>query len=120
MITKNPDTLENIFSFPLLNLQNRKHTAFTQNYKLKKPFTFVNNTTLLGIELEIEQCPSCIDFDYFWTETVDHSLRNNGKEYISIPLRAKAPSSSDKISIGFSFLSNAIQIASESVFVFAR
>ena len=89
MITKNPDTLENIFSFPLLNLQNRKHTAFTQNYKLKKPFTFVNNTTLLGIELEVEQCPNCLDFEYFWTETVDHSLRNNGKEYISIPLRAK-------------------------------
>jgi len=89
MINKNPITLSEMHSFPLLNLQTKKHTIFTQNYKLEKPFSFVNNTTLIGIELEVENCPCNINFDYFWKETIDHSLRNDGKEYISIPLRTK-------------------------------
>lgn len=89
MIYKNTETLEAITTFPPLNTQARKHNLYIQNYKLKKPYKFVNDNTFIGIELEVELCPNTFNFDYFWTETVDYSLRNYGKEYISIPLRAK-------------------------------
>jgi hypothetical protein len=47
-----------------------------------------DKSTLLGIEVEIENLPEPAFTDYFWGLTDDGSLRNYGREYISQPLRA--------------------------------
>jgi hypothetical protein len=63
MIYKNTETLEAITTFPPLNIQARKHNLYIQNYKLKKPYKFVNDNTFIGIELEVELCPNIFNFD---------------------------------------------------------
>jgi hypothetical protein len=43
---------------------------------------------LLGIEIEVEGIHYVEAFQYYWKHKADGSLRNNGVEYASIPLRA--------------------------------
>lgn len=60
--------------------------------KLKNPYSFIHKTALIGIEIEIENINSTISeylSDVYWNVKEDSSLRNNGLEFITKPIRAK-------------------------------
>lgn len=83
--------LQQFIHYPGLTTQKIKHQKFEQQKpNLQYPYTFKNSNCLIGIEIEVENIQnSAIEhLLYYWEETEDHSLRNYGKEYRSIPLRA--------------------------------
>lgn len=83
--------LQQFINYPGLLTKKIKHQKFEQQKtNLQYPYTFKNSTCLIGIEIEIENIQNFIKENllYYWEETEDHSLRNYGKEYRSIPLRA--------------------------------
>lgn len=85
------DKIQNIKNFPGLSTKKIKHKKYEDLTKLKTPYEFKNNNCLLGLEIEIENITQSLHNyldDYYWEETEDHSLRNFGREYKSIPLRA--------------------------------
>jgi hypothetical protein len=47
----------------------------------------IENTTLVGIEVEVENVRKKIPNSGYWNVTRDGSLRNNGIEFISIPIK---------------------------------
>lgn len=89
MLEKKIQTLHN---FPELNIKKLKHKRYESTTTINNPYIFINDSCLIGLEIEIENIINSTYNDLmglYWTETEDNSLRNNGKEYKSIPLRAK-------------------------------
>ena len=82
--------IQEIHNYDALTTFKTKHLLYEQQTKLKNPYQFRNKNCLIGIEIEIENIIYSLEdvLEYYWSETEDHSLRNNGKEYKSIPLRA--------------------------------
>ena len=75
------------FKYAPLVVQKLHHLAYEQkqpNYQYK----MVAPSALIGIEVEVENVPNYISLDYYWKSKHDGSLRNNGCEFTSIPLRA--------------------------------
>jgi len=82
--------IQDIKNFPGLITKKLKHRKYEDLTKLKTPYEFKNNNCLIGIEIEIENIPESLQDSLkglYWEETEDHSLRNYGREYKSIPLR---------------------------------
>lgn len=64
--------------------------AYHQKYEQTQPpnvFALEEKNTLVGIEIEVENITNPPYLTYYWKSTTDGSLRNNGIEYVSIPLR---------------------------------
>lgn len=83
--------LQQFINYPGLSTQRMRHQKFEQQKtNLQYPYTFKNPSCLIGIEIEVENIQDSIAeyLQYYWEETEDHSLRNYGREYRSIPLRA--------------------------------
>lgn len=49
----------------------------------------INNHTLVGIEVEVENIQNKIECPYIWSYKEDGSLRNDGIEYVSRPIEAQ-------------------------------
>lgn len=62
------------------------HEAHTEKKFPNPSYPLVNTQTFLGIEVEVEQLvnPSRVTY---WNLKEDGSLRNNGKEFVSLPIR---------------------------------
>lgn len=77
--------LKQIFSYPVLNLN---ETHFNNTYKPSNKM--VCNNTVIGLENEIENVHVISNaYQDFYTKTTDGSLRNNGLEFVSHPIKAK-------------------------------
>jgi len=82
--------IQDIHNYSSLSTAKNHHLLYESRTQLKDNYNFRNKNCLLGIEIEIENVRStlCGNLDYYWAEDEDHSLRNYGKEYKSIPMRA--------------------------------
>ena len=66
-------------------------TSFIELHKLPQSYEFPDVKSIVGIEVEVENVKA-IDVNVtlaFWRVTDDGSLRNNGKEFVSTPLRSQ-------------------------------
>ena len=73
-------------AFAGLKVEKAKHQA----YEDKQPVLdvpIVAPHALIGIEVEVENITGYVPVEYYWTAKADGSLRNNGVEFTSIPLR---------------------------------
>lgn len=85
----NIKTLANIIDFPPIITRKLHHINYEQSIKPPQNIKFINKSCLFGLEVEIENITNIRIPEYYWNISDDHSLRNNGKEFISIPLRTK-------------------------------
>lgn len=81
------EILGKLCKFGALNVRKADHAAYEQTLP-KHNVDFVAPNALLGIEVEVENIPYPPQPEYYWKGKHDGSLRNNGVEYTSIPLRA--------------------------------
>lgn len=82
--------IQDIHSYSSLSTAKNHHLLYESRTQLKDNYIFRNKNCLIGIEIEVENIRSslCGNLDYYWAEDEDHSLRNYGREYKSIPMRA--------------------------------
>ncbi len=85
----NKQTLSELYDFPTLNTKKLFYIKHEQSLTLKNNPKFLNQTCFFGLEIEIEHITELPSPEYYWRVTEDHSLRNFGREFISIPLRTK-------------------------------
>ncbi len=89
-MNKPKPTLKDIHAYPALAVEKRKHTEYEKHVSPNSVSTWVNPEQLFGLEFEIEGFkfgPPVLE--YYWKAKEDNSLRNQGWEFTSIPLRAK-------------------------------
>lgn len=87
-------TLDKYYSFDSIpNIDKELAVGFED---VRKPYRRVDKSTYVGIEIEVENIvPTNATWESqewraasrFWTVTTDGSLRNNGKEFVSKPIR---------------------------------
>ncbi len=82
--------IQDIHSYSSLSTAKNHHLLYESRAQVKDNYVFRNRNCLIGIEIEVENVRStlCGNLDYYWSEDDDHSLRNYGREYKSIPMRA--------------------------------
>lgn len=57
-------------------------------YDLPNPFPFITHKSYIGIEVEVENIRKWFDYNReIWNIKEDGSLRNNGREFVSVPIR---------------------------------
>jgi len=81
-------TLSKTEGYPALNVQKAKHKSYEDTHKIENPIFIQEPTALVGVEVEVEgiRYPT-MHPEFYWTTKEDHSLRNQGWEFTSIPLR---------------------------------
>lgn len=80
------EIISKLYHFGNLSVQRQKHVEYEQ--KQQKPeYSIVSPSALVGIEVEVENMPHFVHTEYYWNCKQDGSLRNNGLEFTSIPLR---------------------------------
>jgi len=78
--------ISKLYDFKTLVVNKATHTKFEETL-LPTGITMVSPTALVGIEVEVENIRYHPVLNYYWDGKEDGSLRNNGAEYTSIPLR---------------------------------
>lgn len=79
--------LQTVFGYPALNVKRAYHKAYEKTLP-ENEYSLVDNNILFGLEIEAENIPNPPSFLYYWHTVKDGSLRNNGREFVSIPMRA--------------------------------
>lgn len=80
------ETLAKLYHYSPLTVHKTKHTEYEQ--KLEKQDVMIDKRALLGIEIEVENIRKPhMGLEYYWQSKEDNSLRNYGREFVSIPLR---------------------------------
>ena len=84
----NDSRISKYFNLPQLG-QASRNTYFKELGKEYKPTLPIHNKNyIFGIEVEVEHVPNPrIDGTTYWTMTTDGSLRNDGVEFVSLPIR---------------------------------
>ena len=82
-------TYRQIYHYPSLSLGTVQLNSFMQNYPLTCTHKVLDNSSLFGIEVEVEGLQHYPTTLPFWSVTDDGSLRNYGREYISRPIKGK-------------------------------
>lgn len=83
------ETLKTLYKFEPLKTYRNYNNEYETKTKLKEPYNFINNNVLIGLEIELENCSESFYINRYWTTKSDGSLRNNGIEFVSQPLRTK-------------------------------
>ena len=73
-------------SLPKLRVNKRELLEIKKASGYRDNFTVVDKAGLVGIEMEIENFSREVHSHPFWKTTTDGSLRNNGYEFVSVPL----------------------------------
>ena len=86
-VTEQPaPRLEALFPYKGLEVAKAKHQLFESTNGVNTiPMVYEN--ALVGIEVEVENIRKEVPITHYWSGKEDGSLRNNGAEYTSIPLR---------------------------------
>ena len=77
-------------NLPRLKVNEAGCSEYEQDHPYENKYPLVEKATYVGIECEIENVCNGTYFgihDPYWHKTKDGSLRNNGAEFISIPLK---------------------------------
>ena len=89
---ENLNRISKYFNLPAFGQSQRDKLFAKQNALFKNTRLLHNPHYIFGIEVEVENITnSNVHGEYadYWTTTADNSLRNNGIEYVSVPLRAE-------------------------------
>ncbi len=97
------ETYRNILSYKPLKLNTAVLHKYMDMYPIELKHSIVDKSSLVGIEVEVENLGSAPAFDGWWHRTEDGSLRNFGREYISEPLRGS------QVEYGLRLLFNTLQ-----------
>ena len=82
--------LSNMFDYSLMKTKESSQLALLADVGWKPSMKIVDPSCWIGIEVEVENVPNAHHEQFkFWKKIVDGSLRNNGYEYVSPPLRGK-------------------------------
>lgn len=82
-------TIGKEFNFKALMVQKKLHAEYENNNPITKPMELVDQHTLVGIEVEVENMKNFVpEMPVYWQVKNDSSLRNSGLEFTSIPLRS--------------------------------
>ena len=85
---KEPTIAEIVRELPRLRVYDDELTAF-EEHTYKSTIPIEDKQTYLGIEVEIENIQRwASDYSPYWRMIEDGSLRNNGREFITPPIRA--------------------------------
>ncbi len=80
--------IRDFFKFKALNLFGDQVQKFAENNPIPLTHPILDKNCLVGIEVEVENVPRYLDhLQPMWTRVEDNSLRNNGWEYISAPIK---------------------------------
>jgi len=91
-IAVNKQRISHYFNLPGLNQAERERDYATQDSLYTATLPVVQSAYIFGIEVEVENIPTPhVNYKHlsYWQITIDHSLRNNGAEFVSIPLKAR-------------------------------
>jgi len=77
-----------IDGLPRLKVFDTELTTHEEKFPFKGEFPVVDKNTYLGIEVEVENVQTFHNISPYWRITEDGSLRNNGREFITPPIRA--------------------------------
>lgn len=79
--------LQDVYKYPALKLDKVRSNAFEKSNKFDgEPFKWCMPNALVGIEVEVENITGPVPMEAYWQSKPDNSLRNNGVEFVSIPL----------------------------------
>jgi hypothetical protein len=82
--------LQDVFKYPALKLDKVRSNAYEKGHKLpENPFQWITTNAIVGVEVEVENIRHVVNIEAYWQAKQDNSLRNNGVEYVSIPLAVK-------------------------------
>ena len=83
--------LQEVYNYRGLSIRKTESVSYEKSNKVEdKPFVFVTNHALVGIEIEVENMHNSMPpFQAYWAAKADGSLRNAGIELVSVPLQVK-------------------------------
>ena len=83
--------MQNLVAYAPLKLKKTATNAYEKTHTLlNKPFNWTEHSDeLIGIEIEVENIKDTVPIEAYWEFKQDNSLRNNGAEFVSIPLQVK-------------------------------
>lgn len=76
-----------VYKYPFFDVDEMGMLSATKNRELY--FVNADPKCFIGLEVEVERLNNCIEFSPLWTLTKDNSLRENGLEFVSRPLRGR-------------------------------
>lgn len=82
-------TLETLYTYRKLQRQVTACNTFERGKVVQNPVKWVTDDALVGIEIEVENIKTHPGLSPHWIMKPDGSLRNNGMEFVSIPLQVK-------------------------------
>jgi len=89
-VSNSATLLQDVYKYPALKLDKVRCNAFEKGNKFEgDPFKWCMPNALVGIEVEVENITKSVHLDAYWQSKTDNSLRNNGVEFVSIPLAVK-------------------------------
>lgn len=87
----NPKKLSSFFKFRPFKMTEQLESFQLEDELWPSTLPLVQPNFIFGVELEMENIkvePKPNKFNNYWTPTTDNSLRNNGVEFVSLPLKA--------------------------------
>lgn len=85
-----PSMMQEIVNYPPLKLNKTAASSYEKGRKPKdEPFVWTTQQGYVGIEIEVENITNQVPTTAYWSAKPDGSLRNNGMEYVSVPLAVK-------------------------------
>jgi hypothetical protein len=81
--------LQDIYKYKAMTLRKADSIAFEKSHVVKEPFPWATTQGMVGIEIEVENMKYPVALQAYWEGKVDGSLRNNGVEFVSVPLQIK-------------------------------
>ena len=86
----NVEKITNYCGLGRLVQKDKFYTELAEKRTLQQPYNFPKNAYTFGIEVEVENVPLLTQPNLlYWNATHDGSLRNDGIEFVSVPLKAK-------------------------------
>jgi len=88
----NKNQIKEYFDLPTLGQTTRQREFVAEDTCYTSTIPMVNPAYIFGIEVEVEGVPDPrVQHTHrsYWNLTMDNSLRNNGIEFVSVPLRAE-------------------------------
>lgn len=82
--------LQEIYSYKAMKLRKADGIAYEKSVGLQgQPYNWSTLQGMVGIEIEVENIRHGVGLQAFWDMKADNSLRNNGAEFVSVPLPVK-------------------------------
>lgn len=81
--------LQDLYKYKSMVLRKADSTAFEKTHTVKTPYKWTTMEGMIGIEIEVENITNPVPLAAYWDHKADGSLRNNGAEFVSVPLHIK-------------------------------